>query len=193
MMENMTDKELMCLLDNGGRENRLEIFDLLYKRHHRTMYQYSLRLLKSPEASSDIVQDVFIKLWEHMEYISPEVNVKAYLYSMVRNRVINYIRDNRNRLIHNYRILQETGTVEEMRLISLYEDNSRRKEVTEAFNLLPPQQRKVMRERFEGKTNREIAKEQNLSLSTVNIHYRLGLKTLKNVLKILILLIHFIR
>lgn len=193
MMENMTDKELMCLLDNGGRENREEIFDLLYKRHHRTMYQYSLRLLKSPEASSDIVQDVFIKLWEHMEYISPEVNVKAYLYSMVRNRVINYIRDNRNRLIHNYRILQETGTVEEMRLISLYEDNSRRKEVTEAFNLLPPQQRKVMRERFEGKTNREIAKEQNLSLSTVNIHYRLGLKTLKDVLKILILLIHFIR
>lgn len=193
MMENMTDKELMCLLDNGGRENRLEIFDLLYKRHHRTMYQYSLRLLKSPEASSDIVQDVFIKLWEHMEYISPEINVKAYLYSMVRNRVINYIRDNRNRLIHNYRILQETGTVEEMRLISLYEDNSRRKEVTEAFNLLPPQQRKVMRERFEGKTNREIAKEQNLSLSTVNIHYRLGLKTLKDVLKILILLIHFIR
>lgn len=183
----------MCLLDNGGRENREEIFDLLYKRHHRTMYQYSLRLLKSPEASSDIVQDVFIKLWEHMEYISPEVNVKAYLYSMVRNRVINYIRDNRNRLIHNYRILQETGTVEEMRLISLYEDNSRRKEVTEAFNLLPPQQRKVMRERFEGKTNREIAKEQNLSLSTVNIHYRLGLKTLKDVLKILILLIHFIR
>lgn len=191
-MEDLTDKELICLLISGDGRDKEQIFDIIYKRHHRTMYLYSLRLLKSSEASSDIVQEVFIKLWEYMEYISPEINIKAYLYSMVRNRVINYIRDNRNRLIHNYKIIQENGLVEEVKLIEMMEEDAKRKVVETAMNSLPPQQRMVLQSRLEGKTNAEISKEHNLSLNTVNVHFRLGLKALKGALKILIVLFNII-
>lgn len=187
-MEDLTDKELICLLISGDGRDKEQIFDIIYKRHHRTMYLYSLRLLKSSEASSDIVQEVFIKLWECLEYITPDINIKAYLYSMVRNRVINYIRDNRTRLIHNYKIIQENGLTEEIRLIEMYEEEAKRKVVEHAMNSLPPQQKMVLQCRFEGKSNVEIAKEHQLSLNTINVHYRLGLKALKGALKILILL-----
>ena len=187
-MEDLTDKELICLLIKGRGKEKEHIFDIIYKRHHRTMYLYSLKLLKSSEASSDIVQEVFIKLWECLEYITPDINIKAYLYSMVRNRVINYIRDNRTRLIHNYKIIQENGLTEEIRLIEMYEEEAKRKVVENAMNSLPPQQKMVLQCRFEGKSNVEIAKEHQLSLNTINVHYRLGLKALKGALKILILL-----
>ena len=127
-----------------------------------------------------------------MEYISPEINIKAYLYSMIRNRVINYIRDNRNRLIHNYKIIQENGLVEEVKLIEMMEEDAKRKVVETAMNSLPPQQRMVLQSRLEGKTNAEISKEHNLSLNTVNVHFRLGLKALKGALKILIVLFNII-
>ena len=191
-MDDLTDKELICLLINGDGRDKEQIFDVIYKRHHRTMCLYSLRLLKSSEASSDVVQEVFIKFWEYMEYISPEINIKAYLYSMIRNRVINYIRDNRNRLIHNYKIIQENGLVEEVKLIEMMEEDAKRKVVETAMNSLPPQQRMVLQSRLEGKTNAEISKEHNLSLNTVNVHFRLGLKALKGALKILIVLFNII-
>ena len=82
-MEDLTDKELICLLISGDGRDKEQIFDIIYKRHHRTMYLYSLRLLKSSEASSDIVQEVFIKLWEYMEYISPEININANMTKRV--------------------------------------------------------------------------------------------------------------
>lgn len=132
-------------------------FDLLFNRHHKTMYQYSVRLLKDADMAADIVQSVFVKLWEHKEYLSPEVNIKAYLYSMVRNRVVNYIRDNRARLIHNYRIVQENGLVEEVDMLVQFEDLLRHEELLKAMETLPPQLRKVLQFRFEGKTNRQIA------------------------------------
>lgn len=180
MLDNLTDNELVLLVCRGEEM----AFDMLYRRHHRTMYQYAVKLLKDSDVSADIVQSVFVKLWEHKEYLSPEVNIKAYLYSMVRNRVVNYIRDNRSRLVHNYRIVQENGMVEEVDVLGQFEDIVRHKELRKAMESLPPQQRKILQFRFEGKTNRQIAKEQNLSLNTVNVHFRLGLNALKSILKI---------
>lgn len=185
MLDKFSDNELISLVCRGDER----AFDLLFKRHHKTMYQYSVRLLKDADIAADIVQSVFVKLWEHKEYLSSDINIKAYLYSMVRNRVVNYIRDNRARLIHNYKIVQETGLVEEVEVLEQFEDILRHKELSKAMDTLPPQQRKVLQFRFEGKTNRQIAQEQNLSLNTVNTHYRLGVMALKSILKIITVLL----
>jgi RNA polymerase sigma factor (sigma-70 family) len=110
---------------------------------------------------------------------------------MVRNKVINYIRDNRSRLIHNYIIVQENGLVQDLEFLSQVEEVSKQQELEKALDSLPPQQRKIIHLRFEGKSNRQIAEEENLSLNTVNVHYRLAMKKLKTLLKVvpLILLI----
>ena len=148
------------------------------------MYLYSLRLLKDKDVAADIVQGVFVKLWEYSEMLPHDLNIRSYLHSMVRNRVVNYIRDNRARLIHNYMIVQENGLVDDIDFLRRIEDKAQQEELKKAIESLPPQQKKVIKFRFEGKTNREIAQEENLSLNTVNVHYRLAMKKLKDILKV---------
>ena len=62
-------------------------------------------------------------------------------------------------------------------------------ELQDAIESLPPQQRKVAASRKDGLSNAEIAEKLDLSLNTVNVHYRLGLKALRNKLKHLIVLV----
>ena len=47
----------------------------------------------------DIIQEIFIKLWGYSDMMPKRLNLKSYLYSMVRNRVFNFMRDNRTRLV----------------------------------------------------------------------------------------------
>ena len=186
MKEELSDKELILLVKGGDEHS----FDVIYRRYHRTMYLYAYRLLKDPDACADIVQGCFVKLWEHIEFIPKEgINVKSYLYSMVRNKVINYIRDNQSRLIHNYHIFLENEKVEELDFIRHIDEISKQEQLDKAIEALPPQQRKIIQMRLDGKSNRQIAEEENLSLNTVNVHYRLGLKKLEIILKFVPLII----
>lgn len=180
MLEGLSDKELMLMVRHGNDQ----AFDIIYKRYHRTLYVYCLRLLRDRDVAADIVQGVFIKLWEHSELMPQELNVKSYLYSMVRNRVINYIRDNRSRLTHNYKIVCENGLIEDADFLQRIEEMSQQEELEKAIESLPPQQKKVIRHRFEGMSNRDIADAENLSINTVNVHYRAGMKKLRNILKV---------
>lgn len=186
MIEGLSDKELIICVRNGNDH----AFDVIYKRYHRTMYLYAYKLLKDPDAAADIVQGCFIKLWEYTEFIPLEgINVKSYLYSMVRNRVVNYIRDNKSRLVHNYRIVIENDTTEELDFIRHLEEITKQDELNKAIDALPPQQRKIIQMRLDGMSNRQIADEEHLSVNTVNVHYRLGLKKLVAILKIIPLII----
>lgn len=188
MIEELSDKELLLMVIHGSEP----AFDIIYKRYHRTLYFYSLKLLKDRDVAADIVQGVFIKFWEYSSMLPQDINLRSYLYSMVRNKVVNYIRDNRTRLIHNYMIVCENGLVEDADFLLQIEEQARQKELQKAIETLPPQQKKVIRFRFAGMTNKEIAKEENLSLNTVNVHYRLGMKKLRELLKVIPFIILFL-
>src|SRR5688500_4926608 len=82
-----SDQELVQLLVNDDRN----AFDQLYERHWFQLYQSAFYLLKDKDASKDIVQDVFLWLWQNR----PTLNIaylKAYLKAAVRFKVANYIR-----------------------------------------------------------------------------------------------------
>ena len=96
MLEDLSDRDLINLVSEGDNH----AFDVLYRRYHEVLYVYSYKLLKDSDTAADIVQSVFIKLWEHSDYMPVEVNVKAYLYSMVRNKVINSFINNENLVIN---------------------------------------------------------------------------------------------
>lgn len=187
LLNNLTDNELLSLLSKGD-----EIaFDVLFKRHHRAMYLYANKLLKDSDVAADIVQSVFVRLWENKGFIL-NINIKSYLYSMVRNMVINYIRDNRNHLIHNYRIIMENDQSQEIDEMNLMEELARHEELQKAIQSLPIQQRKILLSRFDGKSNKQIAEEENLSINTVKVHLRLGMIKLKKNLGIIIISLIFL-
>lgn len=70
-------------------------FDALFRSEYKGMLLFAIRYVKEEEAAKEIVQDSFISLWEKRDVIDPERQVKSYLSTSVRNRCLNYLRDNK--------------------------------------------------------------------------------------------------
>src|SRR5688572_7561247 len=71
------------------REGDSEAFDSLLVAYGRQLASYAKRFLGSKEAAQDVVQDVFVHLWENRARITVRASVRAYLYTAVRNHALN--------------------------------------------------------------------------------------------------------
>lgn len=155
-----------------------EAFSMIYSRYHALLYTFILRYIKNTVVTEDILQQVFVKLWEIREALFIHTALKNYLYTMARNMALNYIRNSYRALQHNYIISQIIPDTDDCSA-QFSSDPSILDYLERAILQLPPQQRNVVAMRREGLTNKEIAEKMSLSVNTVNTHYRDGLKTLR--------------
>jgi len=58
----------------------------LFEAMHRPLLRYAIQLLKDEDAAYDVVQDAFIKIWTARAGLNPEKSLKAFMYTIVRNR-----------------------------------------------------------------------------------------------------------
>ena len=83
----------------GKNENKASLskeqFEKLFKLHFEPLCHFANSFLNDFQAAKDICQKVFILLWEKRQNIDPSQNVKAYLFTSVRNKILNFIRDNK--------------------------------------------------------------------------------------------------
>jgi RNA polymerase sigma-70 factor (ECF subfamily) len=174
-IHNDDDEHLLHLLRQGSKD----AFTCIYERYHKMLYALSYRYLKSQVAAEDAVQHVFGKLWEYRADVFVTVNLRNYLYSMVKNYILNQIRHAQHAVAHNYRIAQAATTVED-NLFEVIE----RKELMAAFyravTLLPAQKKEICLLKMEDKlSNQEIAGRMQLSVHTVKTHYAQAIKLLR--------------
>lgn len=73
------------LIANGNRT----AFEELFREHYRPLCAFGNTYLKDPERAEDIVQDLFVKLWNERERLVVNTSLKAYLFAAVRNRCLN--------------------------------------------------------------------------------------------------------
>lgn len=150
-------------------------FANLYDRYWDTLFISAYKVLKDQEASKDIVQEVFISIWES-ETLDEIANVKAYLYQSVRYRVLMLIRKGKVRDKHLQTInsLSENTTEEQ---INFEEMNQK---IDSLIGELPDKCQQVFRmSRVDHLTNKEIAEKLNISIRTVETHISNGIKHLK--------------
>ena len=57
-------------------------FDMLYKKYSKRLYKFAYYILKSPEESENIVQDVFLSLWENRNKVEKDSSVKYYVFTL---------------------------------------------------------------------------------------------------------------
>jgi RNA polymerase sigma-70 factor (family 1) len=69
-----------------------QAFALLYEEYRQGLYAYIVRLVKSPDMAEDIVQEVFIKVWEHRHQLEQIQSFRAYLFTAARNHTINVLK-----------------------------------------------------------------------------------------------------
>lgn len=85
-----TEDEKLLLLKSAHGDRAA--FSVLYNLHLRSLYRYTYLFLKSKEASEEIVQDVFVKIWEKKEQLEHVISFKSYLYRINKNLIIDQVR-----------------------------------------------------------------------------------------------------
>lgn len=158
-------------------------FCFLYAKYRRKLYLFALTFLKSGGAAEDIVQDVFTLIWEKRKFIDPDNSFQSYLYTITRNRVLNYIRDNANKqsleeIIYAEAIDSGDDTFNKVttdELAHLLE---------QSVEILTSRQKEVyILSRKEGLSYQEIANKLNISVGTVGDHITDALRAIHNHLK----------
>ena len=170
-----TDTELATLLI---RDNEAA-FSELYVRYKDKLYYICLHLLKSKEEANDIVQEIFIRLWESRSFINPELSFSSFLYTMARNRILNYFRDididEKVKQILSAQKITEEEAIDSKIIYTEYQMI-----LQNAISQLPPQRQKIFNmSRIESMSHKEIAAELGISVNTVQEHISEALKFIK--------------
>lgn len=160
-------------------------FEQLFRKHYRELVNFGISFLNDQNTSEEIVQEVFLNLWKKSAEMSTDRNIKSYLYTSVKNRCLNYIRDHKK--FRSY-VLDV-----EIELTSEETDHLRqeeiRNEIERALAKLPEKCRQVFEySRFDELKYREIAEKMDISVKTVEAQMSKALRILAKELKDLIYL-----
>jgi len=155
-----TDKELVAKL----KKNDVKSFDALYMKYHQSIYFNIKKLTKDPEVTHDILQEVFISLWEKRATMDENKPVLNWLISVSYNKSINYLKSQ----------LRDELKIKAFCNVNLIDDKERNlrelqlDQLENAVKNLSPQKGRVFNLcKLQGKTYDQTAKELNISKYTV--------------------------
>ncbi|GAA0540367.1 RNA polymerase sigma factor [Chitinophaga japonensis] len=151
----------------------------LYDQYHTLVYGWVLRFVKVPAYAEDIVQDVFLKIWEVRHRLNPEQSFPAYLYKISRNKTFSFLKktasDEKTRLQVMQRLSELAESPYQQALWNQYQQM-----LAVAVKQLPYQRQRVFTLcRQEGKSYDEAAQELGISRNTVKEHMVMALKDIK--------------
>jgi RNA polymerase sigma-70 factor (ECF subfamily) len=157
-----------------GKDNKA--FESYYKMHYKSFFVMAFRYLKNTEQAEEIVNDVFMKIWEDGSKISIDSSLKSYIYRAIINRSLNELQKNKkdlNLAVDLFHTQEESYELKEI------EENELRIKLYNAIDLLPDQCKKVFQlSRFEELKQQEIADKMGISIKTVKNHITHALKTI---------------
>jgi len=164
----------------------LKVFEMLYNEHYESLCYYAQRFVFDLDTSREIVQDVFVRIWEKRTTLLGEESLKSYLYRSVHNQCLDYLKH-----------LHVEYEYEKMRVReiqeSAYGSNSSESQpldglitkelknaICSAIQSLPEKCREIFElSRYEGLKYREISEQLNISVKTVETQMSRAIKSLK--------------
>ena len=173
------DTELVKRLQKGD----VEAFDLIYEKYSGKLYSFGLKYLRSAVEAEELVQSVFIKIWENHKHIDKDLSFKSYLFTIAYNDICKLFRK-RNYLqkFVNDTLYERSGSSSDTEESIDYQ--SVLKLVERIVNKLPERQRVIFnKSKLEGKSTKEIAEELSLSPGTVDNYISEALKFIRIRLK----------
>lgn len=150
----------------GVNEKDRERWGDFYDRYYAALCTYVSKILPIPAAVEDLVQEVFISVWEGKRIFADEKELTNYLYRACYNNTLLYIR---NHQIHDVALskMLEAQKEEEDRIYALTVKEEIIRQLYQHINDLPPEQRRIILLRIEGFTWEEIAEQLKVSINTV--------------------------
>ena len=169
------------LLIEQLNQKQVGAFKILFDRFYRYLVLYAMKWVERQEIAEDVVQELFLTLWNNRKKIEIGENVSGYLYRMAKNLALNHIRTETN-----YRSVLESR--EEP--LSYYEENPLESEefrlaLNDCINRLPGRCKEVLLlHRVKGLKQKEIADQLSISVKTIKNQIWSSLQRLKRCLEL---------
>jgi RNA polymerase sigma-70 factor (ECF subfamily) len=174
-MSALDEKNLLVKIAAGNEESFRHLYDLFADK----VYTMAGSYLKSPLEAQDVVQDVFLKVWEKRNALPDVNNIAAWLHVLTRNHLINLLQKKIPSRAGERTSLQDTPAEEQepAKQLDVKEMSSL---IRAAVNGLPPRQQQVYRlSREQGMTLQQIAVSLGLSYDTIREYMNYALKNIR--------------
>jgi RNA polymerase sigma-70 factor (ECF subfamily) len=172
-----SNQELLLLIQ---KDDKVAFYNL-YERYSKRLYGFVLKFIKQDEDAEEIVQEVFIKIWEARNKIDVYSSFESFLFTIAYNTTMSLFRKkvNEKKYLDHLKSLQQFEKAPD--LTDEIHFNELNEKVQSLLNELTPRQKEIFQlSREEGLTHDEIAKELNISVNTVKKHMVNTLSSLKS-------------
>jgi len=160
---NNNGKVLLIKSLSLGKENA---YSLLVDEYHQKLFLYAYKLSNNYALSEDMVQNVFLKIWEQRKKLKINESLENYLYKIVYNDFVNYYKKRKSlSTLEEFYMKKVTDIIDEERNATL---ENKKSIVKREISKLPPKCKEVfLLSKREGLTNKEISEYLNISIKTV--------------------------
>lgn len=177
--DNFSEERSLILRLIEGDE---DAFCELYATCKNRLIYFAMRFLKSREYAEDVFQDAFTVVWQSRRFINPDASFSSYLYTIMRNRILNQLRNAANEEKLKESILSQAldYTEDTKREVML---NDLKSLISHALQQLTPRQREIFEMSREAQlSHKEIADKLGISVNTVQEHISTSLKLIRTYL-----------
>ena len=151
-------------------------FNQLFNTYYRPLCFFCISYIRDLDQARSLVQQVFVELWLKQDKIRIKQNIKSYLYTSVRNKSIDYLRQQNQ-------ITQFTESDQDIRKVpfrDLIQEAETINQINKSINKLPEKCKEIfLLCRFEGLKYKQIAEKLNISVKTVEMQMGIALKRLR--------------
>lgn len=167
----LDQKKLLLELSQGSEL----AFTKLYNQYKNIVYATALKITKSKTLAEEVVQDVFLKIWQNHENLAEIANFENYLFIISRNHIFDMIK----------KIARETNLVSDINYKNTVSDDTDSAIKDDQYNIilnqiieqLPPQQQKIYKmAKWDGLSHQKIGENLGISTETVKKHMAQALK-----------------
>ncbi len=168
-----TDASLLILIRNGD----ISAFEKIFNIYYPVLCIYAKKIVGDLDEARDIVQDVFVKVYNDRDNLAIDTSIKSYLYKAVHNASLNRIKQIKIHRHHHEYIKNQAPFSEDHDTMIKAELEEK---IWQIIQSLPDKCRKIFEmNRFEGKKNKEIAETLGISIRTVETQISKALKILR--------------
>lgn len=173
----------------GEGENQLTLkgYKQLFESLYPQLCVFAYKYLNDFETSKDLVQDVFIKVWEDKITFENENHATGFFYKAVKNKCLDYLKSKRYKVTERYELAKIETYETEAFFMSEAVVIETTAVIENAINTLPNKSAQVIRLSIKDYTNNEIARQLSISVNTVKGHKKVAYRKLRDLLSFLII------